>query len=54
MILYFIKLLILNQIIYKNSDASNNFNYALSNKNSGQINFFSLSILDQDLNLLMI
>ena len=29
-----------------------NFNYVLSNNNSGQINFFSLSILDQDLNLI--
>ena len=30
----------------------NNFNYVLSNNNSGQINFFSLTILDQDLNLI--
>ena len=41
-----------NVLGYKNSDASNNFNYVLSNNNSGQINFFSLSILDQDLNLI--
>jgi hypothetical protein len=41
-----------NVLGYKNSDASNNFDYALSNKNSGQINFFSLSILDQDLKLI--
>ena len=39
-----------NVLGYKNNDASNNFNYVLSNNNSGQINFFSLSILDQDLN----
>ena len=41
-----------NVLGYKNSDASNNFNYVLSNNNSGQINFFSLSILDQDLNFI--
>ena len=41
-----------NVLGYKNSDASNNFNYVLSNNNSGQINFFSLTILDQDLNLI--
>jgi len=41
-----------NVLGYKNSDASNNFNYVLSNNNSGQINFFTLSILDQDLNLI--
>jgi hypothetical protein len=41
-----------NVLGYKNNDASNNFNYVLSNNNSGQINFFSLSILDQDLNLI--
>ena len=41
-----------NVLGYKNSDASNNFNYVLSNNNSGQINFFSLPILDQDLNLI--
>ena len=29
-----------NVLGYKNSDASNNFNYVLSNNNSGQINFF--------------
>ena len=39
-----------NVLGYKNSDASNNFNYVLSTNNSGQINSFSLSILDQDLN----
>jgi len=41
-----------NVLGYKNSDASNNFNYVLSNNNSGQINYFTLSILDQDLNLI--
>jgi hypothetical protein len=41
-----------NVLGYKNNDASNNFNYVLSNNNSGQINFFSLTILDQDLNLI--
>ncbi len=41
-----------NVLGYKNSDASNNFNYVLSNTNSGQINYFTLSILDQDLNLI--
>jgi hypothetical protein len=41
-----------NVLGYKNSDASNNFNYVLSNNNSGQINFFTLSILDQDLNFI--
>ena len=41
-----------NVLGYKNSDASNNFNYVSSNNNSGQINFFSLSILDQDLNFI--
>jgi hypothetical protein len=41
-----------NVLGYKNIDASNNFNYVLSNNNSGQINFFSLTILDQDLNLI--
>ena len=41
-----------NVLGYKNSVASYNFNYVLSNNNSGQINFFSLSILDQDLNLI--
>ena len=39
-----------NCLRYSNSDASNNFNYVLSNNNSGQINNFTLSILDQDLN----
>ncbi len=41
-----------NVLGYKNSDACNNFNYVLSKNNSGQINFFSLTILDQDLNLI--
>ena len=41
-----------NVLGYKNNDASNNFNYVLSNNNSGQINFFSLLILDQDLVLI--
>ncbi len=41
-----------NVLGYKNNDASNNFNYFLSNNNSGQISFFSLSILDQDLNII--
>jgi hypothetical protein len=41
-----------NVLGYKNNDASNNFNYVLSNNNSGQINYFTLSILDQDLNLI--
>lgn len=41
-----------NVLGYKNNDASNNFNHVLSNNNSGQINFFTLSILDQDLNLI--
>jgi hypothetical protein len=41
-----------NVLGYKNSDASNNFNYVLSNNNSGQINFFTISILDQDLNFI--
>jgi hypothetical protein len=41
-----------NVLGYRNSDPSNNFNYALSNNNSGQINFFSLTILDQDFNLI--
>ena len=38
-----------NCLRYNNSDASNNFNYVLSSNNSGQINNFTLSILDQDL-----
>ncbi len=33
-----------NVLGYKNSDASNNFNYVLSNNNSGQINFFIINI----------
>ncbi len=41
-----------NILSYKNNDASNSFNYVLSNNNSGQINFFSLTIVDQDLNLI--
>ncbi len=41
-----------NVLGYKYSDANNDFNYVLCSNNSGQINFFSLSILDQDLNLI--
>ena len=37
---------------YKNSDGSNNFSYVLSSNSSGQINNFTLSIVDQDLNLI--
>ena len=34
-----------NVLGYKNSDASNNFNYVLSKNNSGQINFFDYQFL---------
>lgn len=37
---------------YDNIDNSNNFSHVLASQSSGQINNFSLSILDQDLNLI--
>ena len=39
-------------VSYTNSDSSNNYSYILSTNSSNQINNFTLSIIDQDLNLI--